>query len=848
MMMVTSRCSAAAGSLDAPFNPGRWLQDVAGPLLPGRFAPQLQNAPVVPPRAEEGLARELRALCDGVSSQMIGWGTAIGFSRLVQLAERLAPGISCPWVAYQAFCALSDAARGNLLRAVQAMPVAALMPATAQRTLADGLRPFLPAGSSTATGHQGVVMGLACFALLHELTRQLPVQTPRSRWVPALLQNLRRLRAALNVVGGLQGICNAQAGDRRALAATGHPPGCCPTLLPGADAARRKGKPVLPGRRRPQLSALHPARPRFNVRRVAARNRRIGRLPHSQGRGSHGMPPGNIGDSANKDSLVWTLPKKTALPATPSVRSHGTTTPAARAGTQNVGGADAARPLRPSPGTVVPATDRPASTGPGPSPEGAALLPSCLHFHRMREAEVQLRKLRMDRNPVRFCVHDRARPAFEWMLESPRSSGDDPDHWMVALPVHERYPTALRHARIRKYNGLRQLQASAPRNATDVGPDELFVVLTVSVIADHRLHHLGVPGDQILPRNSFSLIEHTELDGDVRRFIVYFIHRAGGVVQGARAGFLDIERDGDTFSITDPETEFGFSSDNLDDLLAGMEKVSGCRYRPDANALPLLHRHRVDDLPPTPSLNRFVGAAAAHTLDTHGRGSVHFNAELRLIETVAFVHSGGHGGRLLRTCFTLVGQDLIAVDDRGAVRTLRFSADPHQPGLHVLSQHRGFDAQFLREHGLMQGERYPRQEIIDILENYGMTFLPLNATVVPTPVARMDAFYIEAPALHPEPATDPGTIVEVTDAQRLDALSSFRVQDDRISYVDHDGSRGVLMLSGSVRQGQRLMVAAGNSPAAFEFARGNHLRVGRIYTLHAITAALFDNGFVQVAG
>lgn len=849
MMTPAPHPSAAAGAFARPFNAARWLQDIAQPLLPGRLVPRLQNAPVPPPRADQGLSRELRALCDGASSQMFSWGASIGVARLLQFAERLAPGISCPLVACQAFCALSDVARGNLLRAVQAMPMTALTPALLQQRIADGMRPFLPAGFATA-GHQDLVMGLACCAALYELTRNHPVQTPRSAWAATLLQTLGRLRAALNVVGGLQAICNLPAADPHALAGARTGQAACTALLPGADAGGAKAKPVVPVRRRPQFASMGRPRPRFNVRRIPARQRNLGRMRQRHGPGGQSGPPIHTTANRNKESLLWPLPNRPAVRARPSIRDHYTRLGEARSRVQQPAGADVGRPDRRPPANVELTTTEPDTMAPAttePTLTGAAdPLPSCLHFHRLHEAEVQVKKLRREPQPVRFCVHDRARPAFEWMLEWPRPGSDDPRHWMVALPVHERYDPALREAQISKYSGLGQLQTRAPRNTSALGDDELFVVLTVSVVPDHRLHHLEVPGNQILPRNSFSLIEHTELDGDTRQFLVWFIHRPAGVARGTRAGFIEIERDDGNYIIADPETGFSFFSDNLDDLLAGVEKVSGCHFRPDADDLPVLQRYRIDDVPAMPTLNRFIGEAAAHTGGAPGMGTTDFNPELRFFEPVAFGHLGGHSGRLLPSCFTLVGQDLVAVDEKGTLCTLRFLADPQQPELHILMRHEGkADAQFIREHGLVQDERYLRQEIIDIVENYGMTYLPLDETVPAEQRSRLDAFYIDASVAHPGHPGDPDSLQDAIEPLPVRLLSSFWVVDERIHYVDNDGSRGTLILAVDNQQGPRVRVAADNTPAALAFARSNDIRTDRFYAMPAILAALFRHGYVQ---
>ena len=76
-------------------------------------------------------------------------------------------------------------------------------------------------------------------------------------------------------------------------------------------------------------------------------------------------------------------------------------------------------------------------------------------------------------------------------------------------------------------------------------------------------------------------------------------------------------------------------------------------------------------------------------------------------------------------------------------------------------------------------------------------------------------------------------------------LSSFRVVDERIHYVDNDGIDGTLILAVDNQQGPRVRVAAHNTPEALAFARSNDIRVDRFYAMPAILAALFRHGYVQ---
>ena len=859
----TTHCTASS-----PVDIGRALAAIGGPLLPGRLIPKVYNKAVPPgsldpggERSADSLSREARALIDGISSQMISWGTALGFTRLLAAADQLVPGVSLPWAAYQSFCALSDAARGNLLRCVQTLPFGALLPMQLHSTLGPLLRSVLPEGIGEASLHEDIVIGVACCALLYELTRQQPVEVTRSSAGRAALHRLRQLRAASNVFTGLQQVANGRCmpGSVQDPSMPWNTVAAAAWPLPGALARSGKGKgnasppktpPNTPQRGKPGFKIkLSPRRQRTYpgkgvVAGVGAAGTGDGggigsgySVGTGAAAGSSGAGSGSGASEANKEVMFAVLPGK--------IKEQGGKMP-----TDSSKQADKTRGHPAGVQRTVP-VHRGAGTGPtvadgaqphaGPSPIEAALLPACLHFHHAQEAQRQVRKARFDAHALRFCVHDRARPLFESLFDTgrePRAHGRD---WLVSLPIRERYPRALRDAPIRKYSGLGQMHVQAPRDASALGDDDLYTVATLSMLPGSSLHNHSVDATRILPAGTFRLLEHTQLDGQPQRLLAYFIDRCEGSDPGFRAGFLPIAEDADGFRIEDEETGLTFSSESLQGLLAGIERVSGWRRHAVGMSIPSSGPQDHADGASPAACSLFVSQPPANGRG-RGCGSLSFNRRLPFFDALPI----GHGGRLLRSCFIISGSMIIIAVPQGMLRTLVFSPADSESGLRVLNAQRPDGRSFLKALGLEAGCAYALEDVVGTLEHNG--FIQVLADVVARPVTpqRPRMFHVRA-------GHDPGSSASGRESGESGEiivpplLSTFHLGDERIDYVDHDGTPGTLHLARGGTSPCALRISAGNSPHALSFATLNGLHPGRCHDMATLQALLHAQGFVQLS-
>ena len=849
------------------FNAGRMLASLVAPLLPGTMPVTVCNRFA---RPGQGRAREMRALLDGASSQMIGWGTATGFKHLIALAEQVAPGISVPFTAYQAYCALTDASRYNLIRCLQTLPLAALVPAQLQAVLAPVLGSCLP-GPGAIQWQDHLVIGIACCAVLYELGRTAPVEVPHSPVGRALLRCLAQLRALSNIVAGLQQVANAAPRGLLPLPGTvagcggAAPPRASAWPLPGALARSGKGG-VAPPKVRPAAPPRQSSRARLTVNMSPRRQ-----LPQPRpgkgvvagvgasaaggdgsgiaggfgasgaGAGSGGGGGGGSAGESNKEVLFPVMQAKKPDSKAKSPTDSDKSSEAARG--------------RPATSTHHTAPRPPADSAAeqrAPQPPGVAvatitvqsLLPSCLKFQITEEAIRQVRKARFDRAPTWFCVRDRARPLFNRLFDTadePRSHGVS---WMVALPVHERPAPALREAPIRKYAGLGQLHRNAPHTASALGEDALYTVATLSYLGDHALRRHHVSSSQVLLPGCFKLVSHLQLDGRTRWLMAYAIPHRGGGAGGVRAGFMRITPGPEGFTLQDDESGLAFSSKSLDELASGIERVSGWRHQHEAVSLPWADPPHVDGDAPGNPLSLFLrhphGVAAAG-----GAHALPFDRNLQFFEPIHF----GRGRRLLRTCFTATDHMIVLVDARGTLRTLVFGREATDGDRRVLNAQRPEGRAFVHDLGLEPGLSYAVQDVIGTLEHNGYTRMPdapdEDAAAGPGPQAGAYPMRILADSRRSRPPL----VLEAGESGEIIAppiLSSFHLMGHRIDYVDHDGSMGTLVLEPQGTSPQRFHLAAGITAEAREFARINGLLAQDGHTLIELQTLLYEQGFVQI--
>ncbi len=780
-LMPLPACSTSS-SINV-MSPLRWL---AAPLLPGSIA----NAglSVGGTRASAANA-EMQAILESMGREAVNWGTSLCVSRLMRAADQLVPGVLLPYTAYRLFSSLSAVARGELSRALQTLPVAAVLPTDVLRALANCLDGSLPRWRNTAGNLDAVVIGVAVLALLHGLQEEAAPRRPATAVGRGLVRLFGHLRTAMTVMGSLRDVGNAHPAPRRhthptevrALPATNASqltPRPWSAAFPVADLAMRGrggnatdsgGSWPLPSAEARGSGAGGPA-PKPPVKggtvgkggkvvssRHTSRVKVYRRMP-----GRHADMPGVAG-SRHENRLH--LPD-TSDAVYPKMQGQKESVAVARSFERAAAGETATRKPRPSSivqgmpapdprprfqhaaaaaeADDIPADDStdcgvhdadicpelPRTNAPGSTfgTATARLFPACVRFHAPTVAMNQVRKNRFDARDVSFCVSSNGVELLEGGFAAPPPDHADRIHWMHAVAVREQLKD-MNELEILKYSGLAPWLREAPRRPRSLGTDEVYAVLSMSVLDGSERQNHVINASQQMENNSLRLLELIELSGNKRLFIAYFLNRGQHACRGGKAGFMEIHSDEvEGFTVTDEQSGYVLSSGSLPALMGGIEKLSGCRMLTTTE--PSQHEgfHRATGAPVSRARKFFIDEAAAWCdVDVPDRNEQSMNENMRLFP-VKTVHIGNQGVtvHLFPNSFALLAKYLIYHDANGRRGTLRILPSAEGQDLYHLDARSGTAADFAQAVGVQAGASYTLLELVEQLESHDLTWIPVH--------------------------------------------------------------------------------------------------------------------------
>ncbi len=143
-----------------------------------------------------------------VRSELVDWGAAVLARRAAGAAEALVPGVSWFHHFHSGYRALSAARRGDVPGVLQRLPWPALLPTAVRTMLHEAWAAVAPEPQHMLSTYDGSVMLLATGALLCDLA-SAPADSPDAQSSPAQQAMLRTVRGARAVLESLRGIGNA---------------------------------------------------------------------------------------------------------------------------------------------------------------------------------------------------------------------------------------------------------------------------------------------------------------------------------------------------------------------------------------------------------------------------------------------------------------------------------------------------------------------------------------------------------------------------------------------------------------------------------------------------------------
>lgn len=766
MPLVTSAGMSDPGRIDGPAGSRQDAGRTAGrpPVRAVRNGPvRIADRPVPTP---------LRACMDALAVEMVDWGTRVGFSVLVRQADALVPGLWIPHAAYTAFCGLSQLHRGRIAAAMQQLPVTSLLPAQIQQACAEMIRALVPSlaiDGLRAVGDPRIVLGIAACALLYALQRDPHVPARVHPVAAQAVRRLRQLQAGLNVLHGAsmmmqvpapmpvtrasprvpcapqspRAACNATAPlDRAGSAcsdaqcramdalADGEPLSAWP--LAGASArrgGRRRARPgAAPfGGARPAPAAAVPAR--------RPQGASVGQTADDPDDGkSLRRTSANAVVVAQKESTSVARTRSSERGQERHVIRHGRKggprpnthaagspgDPACETSLLPQGGCAQAQPK---------AVDEPAGL-PG---SGGPAAWTCLQYRPDRDLQAQLRQMAGDGLALRYCVPRREQAHFDTQLTLPANIAALPGHFLALTATVEHVPRSLRHTGIHRFGDLRELGDTPAPEPAEIGTDSLRSVLSISVRDTHaRGSGPGALG-RVLPANSFRLISAPELAGNEQLYVAYFVNRPVTGCTGLAAGHERVHHvGGGGFAVGDATSGFRFTGNNLRDFVAGLERLTGCRFSPPSGHVADQPVNQDAPINATRAQHLFVDETA-----TWCDGRRYETQALKpdrpfILARHVYVSPVHPRITLYPGSFVLTARTLVYMEQDGRLGRLRLQATPSSGRVTVRAGHEPHNRRFLATLALAEGGDYPRIELIHQLEQAGLSMIPLEHRPGPT--------------------------------------------------------------------------------------------------------------------
>ena len=684
------------------------------PVQVGNRAAVLQVSPL------RGIAADRESCVTQLGTELIDWAATLCAGRVTRIADTLVPGAAALVLVPTVHATLRDALRGDLLGALQRLPLASLALAPAARLLAETLGEGLRERVQNVPDHEPLVVALAACALLHHAQRGAPGPGADSRMAAVVW--LRRARALLDAWSALRQVCNAHS----APAAPGSPANSavddheerarvwlenvfpstaaaryersatCPeaenAFLPGVCAGRRKGarpRPRPAGAAKPAARPASGAGPAHSHRRLAASRLKL-------------QPP-----PSNKESTAVAKGKPGKAPAgATGVRRKGH----ARGRTAVADGththADATHLSRGNPRTPPPVQD-PASQ----------VTRHCLPYQTARAVARQLLHGATDARGLTYCVRPAQAANLAQAVEVRVPDTAGAVHWVRAhllphwMPPSPQDIPVVRHATMRAFH----TSAEPPASLAPLGREEPYSTMTVAVSPPHPVRHPPRTPAPHLDANTFRFLQVPQWDGTNRTVLTYFLNEGGEVCRGVKVGWMDVtEDDLGRVSVADTQSGYVLSGATLECLAQGVQRISGRGLLAGAEDGSLVTRAQ----------NLQVSEEATWCGRKPYDVQAH-NPELSLLRVRTLRIPGvPSDARLFPGSFMIVGDTLIYHDPGGRVGTLALQSGTGGQHTLTLLPAEGNSQRFLVDYGLRSGVDYEALELIELLEEQDMVFLP----------------------------------------------------------------------------------------------------------------------------
>lgn len=375
----------------------------------------------------------------------------------------------------------------------------------------------------------------------------------------------------------------------------------------------------------------------------------------------------------------------------------------------------------------------------GTAPRKTAVSLACFDFIDTTEAVSHLQQEIMEQKNNYFCVKPGNEDLFNDFFTSDLKITSHSDiAAMCMLPCRHNLPMDKESFDFTGYSQKANMTLATSSSRDNKKKPEMYSIITLSLLLPDESNNRTLPKSLTLPANSFKIINFPDISGEYHHFLAFHANQHGSD-NGFNAGIHPVNVQDGVFVLKHPHSGLEFSSSSLESLVSGLIKQTGFSYAFDSASQKSKNALSIREIVPTYAQSLFISNNGTIS-DSITRNKI--NPELSFISSYPTDENNGEGS-LIKGSFTLINDTLCYVDFKGVKGEMALNIEVGDPGkirIHITSQQ---EADLFNHLGVSLATSYRKEELIELMDSKGITYLPNDDSPYVSLPAKSDDFYID---------------------------------------------------------------------------------------------------------
>ncbi|NIF20813.1 hypothetical protein [Candidatus Pantoea multigeneris] len=375
----------------------------------------------------------------------------------------------------------------------------------------------------------------------------------------------------------------------------------------------------------------------------------------------------------------------------------------------------------------------------GTAPRKTAVSLACFDFIDTTEARSHLQQQIIEQSNNYFCVKPGNQGLFKSFFTSGLKITSHSDiAAMCMLPCRHNLPRDKESFEFIGYSQKENMTLATSRSRDNKKKPDIYSVVTLSLLLPDEAKNRTLPKSLILPANSFKIINFPDLSGEYHHFLAFHANQHDSD-NGFNTGIYPVSVQDGVFILKHPQSGLEFSSSSLEKLVSGLIKQTGFSYAFDSASQKSKNALSIREIVPTYAQSLFISNNETIS-ESITRNKI--NPELSFISSYPTDENNG-ASALIKGSFTLINDTLCYVDFKGAKGEMVLNIEVGDPGkikIHITNQQ---EADLFNHLGMSLATSYRKEELIELMDAKGITYLPNDDSPYVSLPAKSDDFYID---------------------------------------------------------------------------------------------------------